>query len=151
ATFGGGLVPTTVALAAVFWPWYARLVRSRVLSLKSQAYVEAVRAMGGSDRRILFVTLLPLVWPLVLIQASTDVGFVMLASSGLSFLGLGAQPPTPEWGAMIFDGLTHQPRAWWLVLFPGAAIAFVAIAFNLLGDALRDYADPALGASEAGV
>lgn len=151
ASFGGGMVPTTIALAAVFWPWYARLIRSRVLSLKEQEFVAAARAMGASPARIVFVTLLPMVWPLVIVQATTDVGFVILAASGLSFLGLGAQPPTPEWGALIFDSLTHQPTAWWLAVFPGGAIALVAVGFNLLGDSLRDHLDPALGAAEAGV
>ncbi|MEO5756755.1 MAG: ABC transporter permease [Mesorhizobium sp.] len=151
ATFGGGMGPTTVALAAVFWPWYARVIRSRVLSLKEQEFVSAARALGASRTYLLVVTLLPMVWPLVLVQLTSDVGFVMLASSGLSFLGLGAQTPAPEWGAMIFDSLAQQPRAWWLGVFPGAAIATVAIGFNLLGDSLRDYLDPSLGASEAGI
>lgn len=151
ASFGGGMVSTTVALSAVFWPWYARLIRSRILSLKQQDYVAASRCLGASHTRLIFSTLLPMVWPLVIVQATTDVGFVILAASGLSFLGLGAQPPTPEWGAMIFDSLTHQPASWWLAVFPGGAIALVAIGFNLLGDSLRDYLDPSLGASEAGV
>ena len=151
ASFGGGMVPTTIALAAVFWPWYARLIRARVLSLKEQDFVAAARAMGASNRRLIFVTLLPMVWPLVIVQATTDVGFVILAASGLSFLGLGAQSPTPEWGVMIFDSLTHQPAAWWLAVFPGGAIALTAIGFNLLGDTLRDHLDPSLGAAEAGV
>lgn len=151
ASFGGGLMSTAVALSLVFWPWYARLIRSRVLSLKEQDFVAATRAMGASNFRILFVTLLPMVWPLVIVQATTDVGFVILAASGLSFLGLGPQPPTPEWGVMIFDSLSHQPAAWWLAVCPGGAIALVAIGFNLLGDALRDFLDPSLGASEAGV
>jgi len=151
ASFGGGMLSTTVALAAVFWPWYARLIRSRILSLKQQEFVAAARSMGASPARLVFVTLLPMVWPLVIVQATTDVGFVILSASGLSFLGLGAQPPTPEWGAMIFDSLTHQPTAWWLAVFPGGAIALVAMGFNLLGDSLRDYIDPSLGASEAGI
>ncbi len=151
ASFGGGLGPTAIALASVFWPWYSRLIRSRVLSLKQQDFVAAARSMGASNPRLIFVTLLPMVWPLVIVQATTDVGFVILAASGLSFLGLGAQPPTPEWGAMIFDSLTHQPNSWWLAVFPGGAIALVAVGFNLLGDSLRDFIDPALGASEAGL
>ncbi|WP_299866650.1 ABC transporter permease [uncultured Hoeflea sp.] len=151
ASFGGGMLSTTVALAAVFWPWYARLIRSRILSLKQQDFIAASRCLGASHTRLIFSSLLPMVWPLVIVQATTDVGFVILAASGLSFLGLGAQPPTPEWGAMIFDSLTHQPASWWLAVFPGGAIALVAIGFNLLGDSLRDYLDPSLGASEAGV
>lgn len=151
ASFGGGMVPTTIALSAVFWPWYARLIRARVLSLKQQDYVAAARAMGASNLRLIFVTLLPMVWPLVIVQATTDVGFVILSASGLSFLGLGAQSPTPEWGVMIFESLTNQPAAWWLVVFPGGAIALTAIGFNLLGDSLRDHLDPTLGAAEAGI
>ena len=106
---------------------------------------------GKLHRQIVCQSLLPMVWPLVIVQATTDVGFVILAASGLSFLGLGAQPPTPEWGAMIFDSLTHQPASWWLAVFPGGAIALVAVGFNLLGDALRDHLDPSLGAANAGV
>lgn len=151
ASFGGGLMPTAIALASVFWPWYARLIRSRILSLKEQEFVAAARSMGASPLRLIFVTLLPMVWPLVIVQATTDVGFVILAASGLSFLGLGAQPPTPEWGVMIFESLTHQPSSWWLAVFPGGAIALVAIGFNLLGDSLRDYVDPSLGAADAGI
>lgn len=151
ASFGGGMIPTTIALAAVFWPWYARLIRARVLSLKELDFVAAARAMGASPGHLIFVTLLPMVWPLVIVQATTDVGFVILSAAGLSFLGLGAQSPTPEWGVMIFDSLTHQPAAWWLAVFPGGAIALTAIGFNLLGDSLRDHLDPALGAAEAGL
>jgi peptide/nickel transport system permease protein len=151
ASFGGGMIPTTIALAAVFWPWYARLIRARVLSLKEQDFVAAARAMGASPLHLIFVTLLPMVWPLVIVQATTDVGFVILSAAGLSFLGLGAQSPTPEWGVMIFDSLTHQPAAWWLAVFPGGAIALTAIGFNLLGDSLRDHLDPSLGATEAGM
>lgn len=151
ASFGGGMASTTIALSAVFWPWYARLIRSRVISLKEQDFIASSRCLGSSHRQIIFQSLLPMVWPLVIVQATTDVGFVILAASGLSFLGLGAQPPTPEWGAMIFDSLTHQPASWWLAVFPGGAIALVAVGFNLLGDALRDHLDPSLGAADAGV
>lgn len=151
ASFGGGMISTTIALSAVFWPWYARLIRSRVISLKEQDFIASSRCLGSSHRQIVCQSLLPMVWPLVIVQATTDVGFVILAASGLSFLGLGAQPPTPEWGAMIFDSLTHQPASWWLAVFPGGAIALVAVGFNLLGDALRDHLDPSLGAADAGV
>ena len=111
----------------------------------------ASRCLGASHRRLIFISLPPMVGPLVIVQATTDVGFVILAASGLSFLRLGAQPPTPEWGAMIFDSLTHQPASWWLAVFPGGAIALVAIGFNLPGDSLRDHLDPSPGATEAGM
>jgi peptide/nickel transport system permease protein len=150
ASFGGGIGPTAISLSAVFWPWYARLVRSRVVAIKELDYVAASRALGASHPRLIFSSLLPMVWPLIIVQATSDMGFVLLAASGLSFLGLGAQPPAPEWGAMIFDGLSHQPTAWWMVVFPGGAIALVAVGFNLLGDSLRDHLDPALNAGETG-
>ena len=107
--------------------------------------------MGATNLRLIFVTLLPMVWPLVIVQATTDVGFVILSASGLPFLGPGAQSPTPDWGVMVFAGLTNQPAAWWLAVFPGGAIALTAIGFNLPGDSLRDHLDPAPGAAETGV
>lgn len=144
-TFGGNMVTTTVALAVVFWPWYARIARGRVVSLREQEFVLAARALGASPFYLMFRTLLPMVWPLMVIQATLDAGFVMLAAAGLSFLGLGAQPPEPEWGSMIFDSLSYQPASWWLAAFPGACLALTALGFNLLGDGLRDHLDPTLG------
>ena len=90
----------------------------------------------------MFRTLLPLVWPLMVIQATLDAGFVILATAGLSFLGLGAQSPTPEWGSMIFSSLSFQPTSWWLAAFPGAALGLTALGLNLLGGGLRDHLDP---------
>ncbi len=142
ASLGGSLATTTIALAAVFWPWYARVARSRVLSLRTQQFVTASISMGASRTRLVFRSMLPLVWPTVVVQATTDAGFVMLAIAGLSFLGLGAKPPTPEWGSMILASLSFQPTSWWLAVFPGAALGISAFAFNLLGDGLRDYLDP---------
>jgi len=144
-TFGGNMVTTTLALAVVFWPWYARIARGRVVGLKQQEFVLAARALGASPLYLMFRTLLPMVWPVMVIQATLDAGFVMLAAAGLSFLGLGAQPPEPEWGSMIFDSLSYQPTSWWLAAFPGACLAFTALGFNLLGDGLRDHLDPTLG------
>ena len=141
-SLGGNLLTTTIALAAVFWPWYARVARSRVLTLRTQQFVTASVALGASQSRLIFKTFLPLIWPTMIVQATTDVGFVMLSTAGLSFLGLGAQPPTPEWGSMIFTSLSFQPTSWWLAVFPGAGLAFVALGFNLLGDGLRDFLDP---------
>lgn len=151
ASFGGGLLPTAISLSLVFWPWYARLVRSRVLSVKEMEFVMASRSVGTTNWRIIKRCLLPMAWPLVIVQGTSDVGFILLAASGLSFLGLGAQPPAPEWGAMIFDGLSHQPTAWWMVVFPGGAIALVAVGFTLLGDALRDHIDPAMRRGSEGI
>lgn len=141
-SLGGNLLTTTIALSAVFWPWYARVARSRVLTLRTQQFVIASISMGATRTRLVFKTLLPLIWPTMIVQATTDVGFVMLSTAGLSFLGLGAQPPTPEWGSMIFSSLSYQPTSWWLAVFPGAALGVVAFGFNLLGDGLRDHLDP---------
>jgi peptide/nickel transport system permease protein len=141
-TFGGNITTTTVALATVFWPWYARIARARVVALRQLEFVLAARALGARPLYLMFTTLLPMIWPAMIVQATLDGGFVMLAAAGLSFLGLGAQPPEPEWGAMIFSSLSYQPASWWLAAFPGACLACSALGFNLLGDALRDYLDP---------
>lgn len=142
ATFGGGLATTALALAAVFWPWYARIARARILGLKNLDFVTAAITLGASRRYLLFVTLPPLLAPTILVQMTMDVAFVTLSLSSLSFLGLGVQSPMPEWGGMIYEALPSQPRAWWLAAFPGGAIAVTALAFNLLGDRLRDGLDP---------
>ncbi len=142
ATFGGGLATTALALAAVFWPWYARIARARILGLKNLDFVTAAITLGASRRYLLFVTLPPLLAPTILVQMTMDVAFVTLSLSSLSFLGLGVQSPLPEWGGMIYEALPSQPRAWWLAAFPGGAIAMTALAFNLLGDRLRDRLDP---------
>jgi peptide/nickel transport system permease protein len=127
----------------VWWPWYARLARGQVLSLREQEYVLAARGLGASRLRLMFRTILPNVVPTVTIQGTADIGYVMLSTAGLSFLGLGAQPPTPEWGSMILQSLSYQPTAWWYAAFPGLALMITAFGFNLLGDGLRDWLDPA--------
>ncbi len=142
ATFGGGLATTALALAAVFWPWYARIVRARVLALKNLDFVTAAITLGAGRSYLLFTTLPPLLAPTILVQMTMDVAFVTLSLSSLSFLGLGVQSPLPEWGMMIYEALPSQPRAWWLAAFPGAAIAVTSLAFNLLGDRVRDKLDP---------
>lgn len=140
--FGGGLWITAIALSAVFWPWYARVVRSRVLSLREQPFVQATASLGASDSWLIFRTLMPLIWPILIVQVTLDAGFVMLASAGLSFLGLGAQAPTPEWGSMIFKAISFQPKSWWMAFFPGLSLGLTSLGFNLLGDGLRDFLDP---------
>lgn len=144
ATLGGNLTTTMIALAAVYWPWYARLVRGQVLSLREREYVLAARTFGAAPWWIIRVHLLPNVLPLVIVQVSLDVGYVILATSSLSFLGLGAQPPTPEWGAMLTDARAYIRDSWWFATFPGLALAMTVFAFNLLGDGLRDWLDPRL-------
>ena len=144
ATLGGNLTTTTIALAAVYWPWYARLVRGQVLSLREREYVLASRTFGASPWWLIRRHLLPNVMPLVIIQVSLDVGYVILATSSLSFLGLGAQAPTAEWGAMLTDARAFIRDSWWYATFPGLALATTVFAFNLLGDGLRDWLDPRL-------
>jgi peptide/nickel transport system permease protein len=144
ATLGGNLTTTMIALASVYWPWYARLVRGQVLSLREREYVLAARTFGAAPWWLIRVHLLPNVLPLVIVQVSLDVGYVILATSSLSFLGLGAQPPTPEWGAMLTDARAFIRDDWWFATFPGLALALTVFAFNLLGDGLRDWLDPRL-------
>jgi peptide/nickel transport system permease protein len=144
ATLGGNLTTTMIALATVYWPWYARLVRGQVLSLREREYVLASRTFGARSWWLIRVHLLPNVLPLVIVQVSLDVGYVILATSSLSFLGLGAQPPTPEWGAMLTDARAFIRDSWWFATFPGLALATTVFAFNLLGDGLRDWLDPRL-------
>lgn len=143
-TLGASLQTTMVALAIVYWPWYARIARGQVLSLREREFIVAARTMGAGRMRLMFRTLLPNVAPILLVQATLDVGYVMLSTAGLSFLGLGAQPPTPEWGSSILASLPYQPDAWWYAAFPGLTLALTALGFNLVGDGLRDWLDPLL-------
>lgn len=145
-TLGASLQTTMVALATVYWPWYARIARGQILSLREREFVLAARTAGAGPLRLMFRTLLPNVMPIMLVQATLDMGYIMLSTAGLSFLGLGAQPPTPEWGSTILQSLPYQPDAWWYAAFPGLALALTALGFNLLGDGLRDWLDPILRA-----
>ena len=141
AALGPGLIHAMMALAVIWWPWYARMVRGQVLSIKNEDYVEAGRALGAPSWQLLFKHVLPnSIFP-VLIQLTLDVGVVILTAAGLGFLGLGAQPPSPDWGLMISDGQQYMLSQWWIATFPGIAIFLVVMAFNLMGDALRDIAD----------
>jgi len=133
---------TTLAIALTWWPWYTRLVRGQAASVAGRQYVEAARALGVSRRRILFRHILPNSITPLIVQVSLDVSAVILTASALSFLGLGAQDPTPDWGLMVSQGQSYFTTQWWLVTFPGAAILLTAVAFNLLGDGLRDVLDP---------
>ena len=145
ATWGGNLTTTVIALATVYWPWYARLVRGQVLSLREREYVTAARAMGAGPLDIMRSHLLPNVLPFVILQVSLDIGYVILYTSSLSFLGLGAQAPTAEWGAMMTDARGYMREAWWFPTFPGLALGLTVLGFNLLGDGLRDWLDPRVG------
>jgi peptide/nickel transport system permease protein len=142
AALGPSLRNTVIALTAVYWPWYARLVRGQILQIKQMDYIEAGRALGVGTPRLVMRHILPNSLAPIIIQGTIDIGFAVLATSSLSFIGLGAQPPTPEWGTMITNARTYFRVAWWYFTFPGLALMFTVVGFNLLGDGLRDYLDP---------
>lgn len=139
---GPGLINVMIALSAVWWVDYARIIRSMVLSVKEKEFVAAARASGATHSQIIYRHVLPNIISPVIVLATLDMGKLILTISGLSFLGLGAQPPTPEWGAMLNDGRPYMQVAPHLMLFPGLAIMLLVLAFNLLGDGLRDAFDP---------
>jgi len=141
-TLGPGIVNVMLGLVSVWWVGYARVVRGLVMSTRQRQYVEAARSLGAPDRRIIVRHVLPNVLPPVMVLATLEMGGLILAISGLSFLGLGAQPPTPEWGAMLNDGRAFLQSAPQLMVYPGVAISLVVVGFNLLGDGLRDVLDP---------
>lgn len=136
------LTSTTLAIALAWWPWYTRIIRGQAASVTGRPYIESCRALGISRRRIIFRHILPNAITPLIVEISLDVGGVILTAAALSFLGLGAQDPTPDWGLMVSQGQSYFTTQWWLVTFPGLAILFTALAFNLLGDGLRDVLDP---------
>jgi peptide/nickel transport system permease protein len=144
AALGAGLVNATIALALVWWPGFCRLTQGQVLALRSQTYVEAARVVGAGQGRIIFRHILPNTLTPLIVKVSMDVGFAILTAAGLSFIGIGAQPPTPEWGAMVNTGRQFMPDWWWYATFPGLAIFVAVFAFNMLGDGVRDALDPRL-------
>ena len=144
AYLGPGLRNAMMAIGVISIPRFARIVRASVLEENEKDYVLAARAVGARNRRILFNTVLPNCMAPIIVQASLGFGSAILDAAGLSFLGLGAQPPIPEWGAMIAMGRSMILRAWWVMTFPGIAILLGVLGFNLLGDGLRDALDPRL-------
>ena len=141
---GVGMGSVLVGVVSVWWASYARIVRGLVLSLRERPFVEAARAMGASPARIVIRHLLPNVLPPIIVLATLEMGSLLLVISGLNFLGLGVQPPTPEWGAMLNDGRPFLRSAPQLMIYPGLAISLAVMGFNLLGDGLRDRLDPRL-------
>lgn len=141
AVLGPSITNALIAMVLVWWPEYARLMRSQVLSVRNYEYVTASVALGASRGRILIVHILPNTFAPILVKASLDAGSAILNIAALSFIGLGAVPPTPEWGAMISSG-RYQFYSWWLTTFPGLAILIVVLGYNFLGEGVRDSFDP---------
>ncbi len=144
AALGPGLNNAIFAISITWWPWYARLIRGQVLSIREAGFVEAARCVGASDFRILFRHIIPNSLGPIIVNASMDFGWAILMTSSLGFLGIGAQPPTPEWGAMINAGRLYFMDKPWIAAFPGLAILFVVFASNLIGDGLGEILNPRL-------
>jgi peptide/nickel transport system permease protein len=142
AAIGPGLYHAAIALVVSWWPWYTRLVRGEATRLRQRNFVDAARAMGVPSRTIVRRHILPNTITPIVVQATVDLGIVILAMGGLAFLGLGTQPPAADWGLMISEGRSSVLIYWWMSTFPGLAMFVVVMAFNLLGDALRDVFDP---------
>jgi peptide/nickel transport system permease protein len=144
AVLGPSLINVMIAVGIGATPTYARVVRSSVLSAKELPYVLAARSIGTSNARQMFVHILPNTLSPIIVLSSLSIAAAILAASGLSFIGLGAQPPTPEWGAMLNQGRTYLREAWWMTTFPGLAIMVTVMSINMIGDGLRDALDPRL-------
>lgn len=142
SVLGGSLTNVIIAVGIFSVPAFARIVRGSTLSVRKLEYIDAVRALGATDFRIIFKHILPNVMSPIIVQATLRIATAVLTASGLSFLGLGAPPPEPEWGAMLNDGRTYMSNAPHLILFPGIMIVLVVLAFNIFGDGLRDALDP---------
>ena len=143
-SLGAGIDAAIIGITMVRWPGYGRLIRSGVIAEKGKDYVTASRALGLHPNRIIFKHVLPNSYTATLVQATFDFGLAILFASGLSFVGAGAQPPVPEWGALVAAGRQYVQAAWWIPIFPGFAIFGAVLAFNILGDTLRDFLDPKL-------
>ncbi len=142
---GPGLANSLLAISVVSVPIYARIARSTVLSLREREYVTAARCVGASWSRILFVHVFPNSLPPIIVQSTLGIAAAILEAASLGFLGLGAQPPTPEWGAMLADGYKYLTSgSWWVLFFPGMAIMLTVLGFNLVGDGVRDALDSSL-------
>jgi peptide/nickel transport system permease protein len=139
-----GITAAMVALALTYWPFFARTVFAETRRLRSSLFVDALAGIGASPARILALHVLPNALPAVLVRATIGMGFTILTAAILGFLGVGAAPPSPDWGLAVSEARQHLPEAWWFPTFPGLAILLLVLGFNLLGDGLRDAADPRL-------
>ncbi len=142
AMLGPGIVPAMLAIAVVYTPFFARITRASVLTVREETYIKAARSIGASNLRIMRLHVLPNIMAAIIVQTSLSLAFAILTEAALSFLGLGVQPPTPSWGRMLFDGRGFVTQAWWMAVFPGVAIFLTVLALNLVGDAMRDALDP---------
>ena len=142
AALGTGLENAILAISIANWPGYARLVRAEALAVRNSDYIEAIRVLGASHLRIMVRHVTPMCLSTLIVRASLDMGTIILIAAGLGFLGLGAQPPSPEWGLMVADGRNYIVDHWWVAAMPGTAILIVVLGFNLLGDGIRDILDP---------
>ena len=140
--FGAGFMNLVIALITVDWAGYARLARGSVMTVKEQDYIKAAKGLGAGDMHVILCHVIPNVISPLIVMATIGMGYVILSAAGLSFLGFGVQPPTPEWGSMLSEGKTYIRSAPYIMIFPGIAIMLTVIAFNYLGDELRDLLDP---------
>jgi peptide/nickel transport system permease protein len=142
AALGPGVENAIVAISVANWPSYARLARAETLSVRNNDYIQVIRSMGASNMRIMVGHITPMCLSSIIVRLSLDMGTIILTAAGLGFLGLGAQPPVPEWGLMVSDGRQFLVDQWWVSTLPGFAILVVVMGFNLLGDGFRDILDP---------
>jgi len=142
SALGPGIENAVLAIAITVWPPYARMARAETLTIRKADYIAAVRIQGGSTSRIIGNHIVPMCMSSLIVRLTLDMAGIILTAAGLGFLGLGAQPPLPEWGAMISTGRQYLLEQWWVATMPGLAIFFVSLGFNLLGDGLRDVLDP---------
>ena len=142
AALGPGVENAIVAISIANWPSYARLARAETLSVRNNDYIQVIRSMGASNLRIMVGHITPMCLSSIIVRLSLDMGTIILTAAGLGFLGLGAQPPVPEWGLMVSDGRQFLVDQWWVSTLPGFAILIVVMGFNLMGDGFRDILDP---------
>jgi peptide/nickel transport system permease protein len=142
AALGRGLIQSMLAVGWSWWPSYSRLIRGQILSVKNEEYVTAAECIGASKSRILIKHVLLNCFDPIIVSITLDVGYIALTTAGLSFLGLGAAPPTPEWGRMVAEGRDYLLDQWWVTTFPGLALFVLVVSFNLFGELVRDWLDP---------
>jgi peptide/nickel transport system permease protein len=144
ATLGANLSNLIIAISVTWWPWYTRIERAQAVALRGQYFVLSAKGIGVSNPLIIFRHILPNAWGPIMVQATLDLGGVIITAAGLSFLGLGIQPPSADWGLMISEGRNFFLQYWWIATFPGLAILLASISFNIIGDSLREIIDPRL-------